>query len=137
MSIHRRDFSRRDVLRGGLAAAALAVVPSACSHRRHHGDTGDSDPARRRPRKRILILGGTGFLGPRRSRRRSRVATPSRSSTGQGERLQPLEVDVEHLYGNRDPELPADDERGPDGKLLRPMAARRVSSSSSAGRSTS
>jgi 2'-hydroxyisoflavone reductase len=41
---------------------------------------------------------------------------------GHREKLLPLEVKVEHLYGNRDPELPADDDRGPDGKLVRPDA---------------
>ena len=42
---------------------------------------------------------------------------------GKREKLLPLEFTVEHLYGNRDPELPADDERGPDGALLHPDAS--------------
>ena len=42
---------------------------------------------------------------------------------GKREKLLPLEFPVEHLYGNRDPELPADDERGPDGALLHPDAS--------------
>ncbi|MBL8695697.1 MAG: NAD-dependent epimerase/dehydratase family protein [Planctomycetes bacterium] len=40
---------------------------------------------------------------------------------GRTEKRIPFEFkDVEHLYGNRDPLLPADDARGPDGKLLNP-----------------
>jgi len=122
MSIHRRDFSRRDVLRGGLAAAALAVVPSACSPSPATTAT-PATPTRpvAVPRKRILILGGTGFLGPKTiASAIARGHTVTIFNRGKREKLQPLEVEVEHLYGNRDPELPADDERGPDGKLLRP-----------------
>ena len=72
-------------------------------------------------KKRILILGGTGFLGPK-----TVAAAVARGhevtvfNRGKREKFLPLEIAVEHLYGNRDPELPADDERGPDGKLLRP-----------------
>jgi 2'-hydroxyisoflavone reductase len=42
---------------------------------------------------------------------------------GKREKQLPLEFAVEHLYGNRDPNLPADDERGSDGKLLHPEAS--------------
>jgi 2'-hydroxyisoflavone reductase len=72
-------------------------------------------------KKKILILGGTGFLGPKTIevavQRGHQVTIFNR---GKREKFLPLEFDVEHLYGNRDPELPADDEKGPDGKLLRP-----------------
>jgi 2'-hydroxyisoflavone reductase len=72
-------------------------------------------------KKKILILGGTGFIGPKTIEvalaRGHHVTIFNR---GKREKLQPLEFEVEHLYGNRDPELPADDEKGPDGKLLRP-----------------
>src|SRR5262249_11214460 len=70
--------------------------------------------------------GGTGFLGPK-----TVAAAVARGhevtifNRGRREKLLPLEVKVEHLYGNRDPELPADDERGPDGKLLHPDATPR------------
>ena len=74
-------------------------------------------------KKKILILGGTGFLGPKTIEvalaRGHQVTIFNR---GKREKLLPLEFEVEHLYGNRDPELPADDERGPDGKLLNPNA---------------
>ena len=77
-------------------------------------------------KKRILILGGTGFLGPK-----TVAAAVARGhqvtifNRGKREKLLPLEVDVEHLYGNRDPELPADDERDAEGKLLRPDSSPR------------
>ena len=74
-------------------------------------------------KKKILILGGTGFLGPKTIEvalaRGHQVTIFNR---GKREKLLPLGFEVEHLYGNRDPELPADDERGPDGKLLHPDA---------------
>ncbi|MEO8702735.1 MAG: NAD-dependent epimerase/dehydratase family protein, partial [Kofleriaceae bacterium] len=75
-------------------------------------------------KKQILILGGTGFLGPK-----TLAAAVARGhevtifNRGKREKFLPLEVKVEHLYGNRDPELPADDEKGPDGKLLHPEAS--------------
>ena len=74
-------------------------------------------------KKKILILGGTGFLGPKTIEAAlARGHEVTIFNRGKREKIQPLELEVEHLYGNRDPELPADDERGPDGKLLRPDA---------------
>src|SRR5262249_32466224 len=79
--------------------------------------------AKRAP-KRILILGGTGFLGPKTiDAALARGHTVTIFNRGKREKLLPLEHQVEHLYGNRDPDLPADDERGPDGKLLHPDAS--------------
>jgi 2'-hydroxyisoflavone reductase len=80
----------------------------------------------KRTKKKILILGGTGFLGPK----TIDVAVAGGHEVtifnrGKREKLTPLGVKVEHLYGNRDPDLPADDEKGPDGKLLRPDATPR------------
>jgi 2'-hydroxyisoflavone reductase len=120
MSTSRRDLNRRDVLRGGLAATTLGVVACA-SPRSAPTATPTPEPAPKPAAKRILILGGTGFLGPKTIEvalaRGHHVTIFNR---GKREKLLPLEFPVEHLYGNRDPELPADDERGPDGKLLRP-----------------
>jgi 2'-hydroxyisoflavone reductase len=117
----RRDLSRRDVLRGTLAGAVLGAVPlSACTHPRP-GAPQDAPVANK---KRILILGGTGFLGPK-----TIAAAVARGhevtifNRGRREKLLPLAIKVEHLYGNRDPDLPADDERGADGKLLHPGAS--------------
>jgi len=119
MSITRRDLSRRDVLRGALAGAVLGAVPlSACTH--PQPDEPRSVPV---AKKRILILGGTGFLGPK-----TVAAAVARGhevtifNRGKREKLLPLETKVEHLYGNRDPNLPAEDERDADGKLLHPDA---------------
>jgi 2'-hydroxyisoflavone reductase len=119
MSRHRRDLRRRDVLRGALAGAVLGAIPLSCSQPRPDAPK----PAPVAAKKRILILGGTGFLGPK-----TVAAAVARGhqvtifNRGRREKLLPLEIKVEHLYGNRDPELPADDERGPDGKLLHPDA---------------
>jgi 2'-hydroxyisoflavone reductase len=120
MTTSRRNLRRRDVLRGALAGAVLGAVPlSACS-RPQASAPKTAAPARK---KRILILGGTGFLGPK-----TVAAATERGheitifNRGRREKLLPLEIKVEHLYGNRDPDLPADDERGPDGKLLHPDA---------------
>ena len=119
-------MDRRSILRGGIAAAAWGLVHASC------GSTSSSEPRVARsptpatpPKpKRILILGGTGFLGPK-----TIAAAVARGhevtifNRGKREKFLPLEVKVEHLYGNRDPNLPADDARGPDGKLLNPDAA--------------
>jgi 2'-hydroxyisoflavone reductase len=96
-------IDRRDVLRGALAGAALV----ACA-----GSKPAPAPAPKPPeKKKILILGGTGFLGPKTIAaaiaRGHEVTTFNR---GRREKLQPLELPVERLYGNRDPDLPADDE---------------------------
>jgi len=97
---------------GSLAVARAAPRASA----QQGGVTG--------PRLRILILGGTGFLGPKTVEaalaRGHHVTVFNRGRT---EKRIPFGFEgVEHLYGNRYPDLPADDERGPDGKLLRPDA---------------
>ena len=123
MSILRRNLSRRDVLRGALAGAALGGLPlSACMH----PQPGAPQTAKVASKQRILILGGTGFLGPK-----TVAAAVARGhevtifNRGKREKLLPLETKALHLYGNRDPDLPADDERGADGKLLHPDAGPR------------
>ena len=115
------SINRRDVIRGGLAAAALGLVHG-CSK------SSSTTPAKPTPvvvkQQRILILGGTGFLGPKTiDAAIARGHTVTIFNRGKREKLQPLAHQVEHLYGNRDPNLPADDEKGPDGKLLHPDAS--------------
>lgn len=106
------------MIRGGLAATALGLA-AACSPKR--GPSAAAKPQEPIAPKRILILGGTGFLGPK-----TVAAATARGhhvtifNRGKREKFLPLEAQAEHLYGNRDPELPANDERGPDGKLLDP-----------------
>ena len=118
MSILKRDLGRRDVLRGALAGAVLGALPACSKPQASGGPATAGAPAKK---KRILILGGTGFLGPK-----TVAAAVERGheitifNRGRREKLLPLEVKVEHLYGNRDPNLPADDEKGPDGNFLHP-----------------
>ena len=54
--------TRRDVLRGGLAAAALGLVHAACSSKSSPSTKATPVVAKK---QRILILGGTGVLGPK------------------------------------------------------------------------
>lgn len=109
---------RRDVLRGGLAAAALGLASSACAGKKAAPSAPEAPKV---TPKRILILGGTGFLGPKTvAAAQARGHHVTVFNRGKREKLQPLEAQVDHLYGNRDPELPANDEKGPDGKLLEP-----------------
>jgi 2'-hydroxyisoflavone reductase len=74
------------------------------------------------PSKRILILGGTSFLGPKTVEAAlARGHVVSVFNRGKTEKRIPFGFEgVERLYGNRDPDLPADDARGPDKKLLDP-----------------
>ncbi|HEV8113275.1 MAG TPA: NAD-dependent epimerase/dehydratase family protein [Planctomycetota bacterium] len=111
MSTTRREFLGQTVVLGSAAAVSFSPKWSPLA----------------RPLvgpKRILILGGTGFIGPKTVEaalaRGHKVTVFNR---GHREKYRPLAFkDVEHLYGNRDPELPADDEKGADGKLLHPDA---------------
>ena len=113
MSTTRRQFLGQTAVLGG-AAFAAAKLPLPSAFARTPRPTGEG--------KRILILGGTGFLGPKTVAaalgRGHKVTVFNR---GKREKYVPFEFkEVEHLYGNRDPELPADDEKGEDGKLLHP-----------------
>lgn len=111
-------LDRRDVLRGGLAAAALGLATSACAGKKAAPVAPEAPKA---SPKRILILGGTGFLGPKTvAAAQARGHHVTVFNRGKREKLQPLEAQVDHLYGNRDPNLPANDEKGPDGQLLEP-----------------
>lgn len=73
-----------------------------------------------------MILGGTGFLGPK-----TIAAAVARGhevtifNRGKREKIQPLDVEVEHLYGNRDPLLRADDERDDSPRGLEQLVGRR------------
>jgi len=116
----RRDFLGQSFAAGG---AALAFASLGLSCKNGTGEVpGPAAPRASGTKKRILILGGTGFLGPKTVEvalaRGHQVTIFNR---GKREKILPFPFqNVEHLYGNRDPLLPADDERGPDGKLLHP-----------------
>jgi 2'-hydroxyisoflavone reductase len=107
VSTSRREFIGQSLIVMG-AAVTGASFGISCS---------------RASRRRILILGGTGFLGPKTVEvalaRGHHVTIFNR---GKREKFLPFPYQVEHLYGNRDPLLPADDERGPDKELLHPDA---------------
>lgn len=122
MSTSRKDLSRREIIKSGVAAATLGAVYSACSRSAPApAPVARPEAPAPSPKKKILILGGTGFLGPKTiAAALARGHTITIFNRGKREKLLPLEHEVEHLYGNRDPDLPADDEKGPDGKLLRP-----------------
>ena len=108
MKLHRRELLKAAALGG--AALATSSVPFAAKSRLAQG------------KLRILILGGTGFLGPaivNAAKPRGHAITLF--NRGRTEKRLGLKLEgLEKRYGNRDPELPADDERGQDGKLLRP-----------------
>lgn len=116
MSPTRREFLGQSVA-AAAASLAAASLGTSCRHETSHVPIPSA-------KKRILILGGTGFLGPKTVEvalaRGHHVTIFNR---GKREKLLPFPYqNVEHLYGNRDPLLPADDERGPDKELLHPEA---------------
>ena len=122
MSKHHEP-DRRDVLRAALASAALGLVP-AC------GSTAPApkrEPPPRPPppaKLRILILGGTGFLGPKTIEAAlARGHSITTFNRGKREKIQPLDLPIERLYGNRDPELSADDAH-PSPKGLEQLAGK-------------
>src|SRR3977135_3177901 len=101
----RRNLSRRDVLRGALAGAMLGAAPLACT--RPQPEPARPAPAAPPPAaapRRILILGGTGFLGPKPvAAAIARGHQVTIFNRGKREKLLPLEAHGEHLYGNPEP----------------------------------
>lgn len=92
-----------------MASLGLGTMTSSCA----------SSPSVNRNGKRILILGGTGFLGPalvEAAIQRGHVVTLFNSGTTEARRKDAgrpsvIPSDVEVLIGNRDPLLTADDRR--------------------------
>jgi len=113
LSTSRREFLGHTIVAGGAIAAASLGLAREGLH---------AQPRQKSAKKRILILGGTGFIGPKTVEAAlARGHSVTIFNRGKREKFVPFEFkDVEHLYGNRDPLLPADDERGPDKQLLRP-----------------
>ncbi len=113
MSSSRRGLGRRDVLRAGLAASALGLLPS-CSGSKSGSSTStgvNAATAAPAKKKRILILGGTSFIGPKIiDVAVARGHTVTTFNRGRREKFLPLAHEVERLYGNRDPNLRSDDE---------------------------
>ncbi|HJQ99518.1 MAG TPA: NAD-dependent epimerase/dehydratase family protein [Candidatus Polarisedimenticolaceae bacterium] len=112
--------SRREFLVAAGTTVAAASIGLSCKKEK---ETAEAQPAPA-SKKRILILGGTGFLGPKTVEAAlARGHDVTIFNRGKREKTLPFPFkNVEHLYGNRDPLVPADDERGPDGKLLHPDA---------------
>ncbi|HVZ94080.1 MAG TPA: hypothetical protein VG797_06180 [Phycisphaerales bacterium] len=101
--------SRRTFLRNSLAAGtAFGFVPTILSYARTSlaSQTGPADR-----KLRILILGGTGFLGPATvEAAQARGHTITLFNRGKTEKRKGgMFPDVEKLYGNRDPDKRADD----------------------------
>jgi 2'-hydroxyisoflavone reductase len=116
----RREFLERTLAgSAALAAGSLALLGCQSSAFERMDDKPLKHP---NPSKRILILGGTGFLGPKTvAAALARGHSVTVFNRGKMEKRIPFGFEgVEHLYGNRYPDLPADDARGPDGKLLDP-----------------
>jgi 2'-hydroxyisoflavone reductase len=113
--------TRREFLGQSLAVAATSVAAASLGVSCRQGTPQVSTP---NAKKRILILGGTGFLGPKTVEvALARGHDVTIFNRGKREKFLPFPYkNVEHLYGNRDPLLPADDERGPDKELLHPDA---------------
>ena len=111
--------TRREFVGQALAAIALTSLGVSCKTTSDGGDAGTATA-----KKRILILGGTGFLGPKTVEAAlARGHDVTIFNRGKREKTLPFPYkNVEHLYGNRDPLLPAEDDKGPDGKLLHPDA---------------
>jgi 2'-hydroxyisoflavone reductase len=102
--------SRRSFLSISLAAGAAAIgAPALATPHRRKG-------------LNILILGGTGFIGPDQvEAARARGHTVTLFNRGKTEKAKGgIFPDVEKLYGNRDPDKPADDTKDDQGDPVNP-----------------
>src|SRR5690349_18705748 len=93
-------LSRRGVLKGAAAAGSLWAV--GCASTKKEGSEVAKVSAPKGGGKRILILGGTGFLGPQlveAARARGHTVT----LFNRGKTRPHLFPDVEKLHGDRDP----------------------------------
>ncbi|WNG54225.1 SDR family oxidoreductase [Archangium gephyra] len=93
-------LSRRGVLKGAAAAGSLWAV--GCASTRKEGSEVAKESTPKGGGKRILILGGTGFLGPQlveAARARGHTVT----LFNRGKTRPHLFPDVEKLHGDRDP----------------------------------
>lgn len=110
MSLSRREFLHD-------AAVLLPTLSALAGSTLAHGAPTDKSP--KPGSKKILILGGTGFLGPATVQAAlARGHSVTIFNRGQTEKRKPLEFpDVERLYGNRDPNKHSDegDDKSPLG----------------------
>jgi nucleoside-diphosphate-sugar epimerase len=101
----RREFLKTAGMAGGVLGLGLTVRPASGATLRSRPRTGTTAPVERAPKPlRILILGGTGFIGPHQVRyavaRGHKVTVFNR-----GRRQADLPKEVEHLQGDRNGQL--------------------------------
>jgi 2'-hydroxyisoflavone reductase len=108
--------SRRDFLHTTLAAGAALALGSPSLRAQH-----ETTPAGKNAGKRILILGGTSFLGPAIVEvAKKRGHTLTLFNRGRTEKRIGVIEDVEKRFGNRDPKLPADEAKNEAGEFINP-----------------
>lgn len=109
MSISRRGFMQASA--GTVATLGLGAALARAAH-----------PSREAPRPhaglKILILGGTGFLGPATvDAAKARGHTLTLFNRGRTEKRKGgLYPDIEKIYGNRDPDRRSDESKNPQGE---------------------
>ncbi len=112
MPVSRRDFmqtSAGSVVAMGLGASSLV-----------HAATAHARPVPAQGGLKILILGGTGFLGPATiDAAKARGHTLTLFNRGRTEKRKGgLYPDMEKLYGNRDPDRRSDESKNPQGEWV-------------------
>ncbi|MCI0630132.1 MAG: NAD-dependent epimerase/dehydratase family protein [Phycisphaerales bacterium] len=115
----RRDFLHTSLATG--AAAALGGALSAAGPWQSQLSKPAASPERCAAPKRILILGGTSFLGPAIvEAAKARGHSLTLFNRGKTEKRIGIIEGVEKLYGNRDPKLPADETQNEAGEYTNP-----------------
>jgi 2'-hydroxyisoflavone reductase len=113
----RRDFLHTTIATLG-SGAALALGARSL---RAQTDSPTSGGASSGSGKRILILGGTGFLGPAIVEvAKQRGHSLTLFNRGRTEKRIGIIEDVEKRYGNRDPKPPADETKNEAGEYINP-----------------
>ncbi len=101
--LSRREFAKLSVLAGAAAGVGFAGLSSSALARL-------TDPAKPGKPMSLLILGGTGFSGPKMAEyAKSRGHKVTLFNRGKTEKRIGMIDDVEHLYGNRDPDKNSDE----------------------------
>ena len=109
----RRDFLHTTIATLGGGAAALTLGARLKAQQATPDSSGKG--------KRILILGGTGFLGPAIVEvAKTRGHALTLFNRGRTEKRIGIIEDVEKRYGNRDPKLPADEAKNEAGEYINP-----------------
>lgn len=114
--------NRRDFLKATAATSLAAIAGAGLSASIARGQNSKG--------LKILILGGTRFIGPWMVRAaKARGHSITLFNRGQTEAIRGDDFpDVEKLYGNRDPEKLADETKKPDGSLVNPDSPKGLAS---------